>query len=153
MANANDRHAEGFKQFEGLGDVEQGLDASGNNHHRGFGQLLQIGGNVETVSSAPAMDAAHAAGGKGFDARLCGANHRGGDGGRAALACNQGIGEVGTGQFDECHRAGRDCFDLLGWDRPTFDHPVKDGDGLRDRHLLCPDDLFDFKGGADIFSG
>src|SRR3546814_1631926 len=63
-------------------------------------QLLQVGGDIEALGRA-AMDAADAAGGEDADAGEVGADHGGGDGGRARPAGRQ--------HRSEERRLGKEC--------------------------------------------
>ena len=70
-AVADDGHAVGLQILQGQAQVQNGLGAGADHHDGGVGQLLQVGGDVEGLLSAP-VDAADAAGGEHLRYRPCG---------------------------------------------------------------------------------
>ena len=94
----------GLQILQGQPQVQNGLGTGADHHHGGVGQLLQVGGDVESLLGAP-VHTADTAGGEYGDPRHVGDDHGGGDGGGAVpTLCHQhrqipaaGLGNGGAG--------------------------------------------------------
>ena len=126
-AVADDGHAVGLQVFQRQAQIQNGLGTGADHHDGGVGQLLQIGGDVEGLLSAP-VDAADAAGGEHLNTGHVSDDHGGGHGGGAVPALGHQNGQVTAAGLGD-GRAGLAQIVDLGFGQTGLQAAADDGDG------------------------
>ena len=126
-AVADDGNAVGFQILQRQAQVQNGLGTGADHHDGGVGQLLQIGGDVEGLLSAP-VDAADAAGGEHLNTGHVSDDHGGGHGGGAVPALSHQNGQVTAAGLGD-GRAGLTQIVDLGFGQTGLQTAADDGDG------------------------
>ena len=126
-AVADDGNAVGLQIFQRQAQVQNGLGAGADHHDGGVGQLLQVGGDVEGLLSAP-VDAADAAGGEHLNTGHVSDDHGGGNGGGTVPALGHQNGQVPAAGLGDAGAGLAQVIDLsLG--QAGLQAAADDGDG------------------------